>query len=139
MNAPPSRSTPPGSPAESPAPITADQLRDAIVQKLIYSVGKDRRHARDHDWFVATALATRDQIVERWMEATRRTYRDGQKRVYYFSLEFLQPELRGRRPGLEFVQRRETLARVLQRVVHDRLQLDDVGVAGQPLRFGFGR
>ena len=31
----------------------------------------------------------RDQIVERWMEATRRTYRDGRKRVYYFSLEFM--------------------------------------------------
>ncbi|HEX4943737.1 MAG TPA: glycogen/starch/alpha-glucan phosphorylase, partial [Usitatibacteraceae bacterium] len=43
----------------------------------------------DHDWLIATALATRDQIVERWMEATRKTYRDGRKRVYYFSLEFL--------------------------------------------------
>ncbi|MBL0141111.1 MAG: glycogen/starch/alpha-glucan phosphorylase [Betaproteobacteria bacterium] len=64
-------------------------FREAIVHKLVYAVGKDRRHALDHDWLIATALATRDQIVERWMEATRRTYRDGRKRVYYFSLEFL--------------------------------------------------
>ncbi|MBK7661496.1 MAG: glycogen/starch/alpha-glucan phosphorylase [Betaproteobacteria bacterium] len=93
LNAPPSRpASPDASPVsnpDTPAPIGADALRDAIVQKLIYSVGKDRRHARDHDWFVATALATRDQIVERWMDATRRSYRDGRKRVYYFSLEFL--------------------------------------------------
>ncbi len=81
--------SPSPAPADTRTPISADALRDAIVQKLIYAVGKDRRHALDHDWFVATALATRDQIVERWMEATRRTYRDGRKRVYYFSLEFL--------------------------------------------------
>ena len=70
-------------------PRHAAAFRDAIVHKLVYAVGKDRRHALEHDWLIATALATRDQIVERWMEATRRTYRDGRKRVYYFSLEFL--------------------------------------------------
>jgi starch phosphorylase len=52
-------------------------------------VGKDPGHARDHDWLVATALVARDHIVDRWVDATRRTYRDGRKRVYYFSLEFL--------------------------------------------------
>jgi starch phosphorylase len=36
-----------------------------------------------------TALVARDHIVDRWVDATRRTYRDGRKRVYYFSLEFL--------------------------------------------------
>ncbi len=69
--------------------VTPAQFRDAVLAKLVYAVGKDRRHALEHDWLIATALATRDQIVERWMQATRRTYRDGRKRVYYFSLEFL--------------------------------------------------
>ncbi len=69
--------------------VTPAVFRDAVLAKLVYAVGKDRRHALEHDWLIATALATRDQIVERWMEATRRTYRDGRKRVYYFSLEFL--------------------------------------------------
>ena len=69
--------------------VSTEAFRDAILHKLIYAVGKDRRHALPHDWLIATALATRDQMVERWMEATRRTYRDGRKRVYYFSLEFL--------------------------------------------------
>ncbi len=73
--------------------MTVARFRDAILHKLIYSVGKDHRHAQEHDWFFATALATRDQIVERWMDATRKTYRDGRKRVYYFSLEFLIGQL----------------------------------------------
>ena len=52
-------------------------------------VAKDPAHARDHDWLIATSLAARDRIIDRWSETTRRTYRDGRKRVYYFSLEFL--------------------------------------------------
>ena len=64
-------------------------FRQAVLDKLTYMVGKEPGHARDHDWLVATALAARDHIVDRWIEATRRTYRDGRKRVYYFSLEFL--------------------------------------------------
>jgi len=64
-------------------------FRQAVLDKLTYMVGKDPAHARDHDWLVATALVARDHIVDRWVDATRRTYRDGRKRVYYFSLEFL--------------------------------------------------
>ena len=45
--------------------------------------------ARPRDWFMATALATRDRIVDHWMDATRLTNLKGHKRVYYLSLEFL--------------------------------------------------
>ena len=85
----------PVAPAETPAAeasASSDDVaafRKTVLDKLTYMVGKDPGHAQDHDWFVATALATRDQVVDRWMDATRRTYRDGRKRVYYFSLEFL--------------------------------------------------
>jgi starch phosphorylase len=67
----------------------AEALREAILAKLIYSVGKDRETARPHDWFVATALSLRDHIIDDWMEATRRTKAQGRKRVYYLSVEFL--------------------------------------------------
>lgn len=66
-----------------------DAFRATIVEKLTYSVGKDIEHAVEHDWLMATSLAVRDHIVGHWMESTRRTYRDGSKRVYYFSFEFL--------------------------------------------------
>lgn len=64
-------------------------LRRGIIAKLTYSVGKDPIVATPRDWFVATALAVRDRIVDRWMPSTRQTYADGRKRVYYLSLEFL--------------------------------------------------
>ena len=64
-------------------------FRARVLDKLSYEVGKDPAHALEHDWFVATALAVRDYVTRHWMDSTRRTYRDGSKRVYYFSLEFL--------------------------------------------------
>ncbi len=73
----------------TPPDDAVDAFRSAVLDKLTYMVGKDPEHAHEHDWFIATALAVRDRIVDRWMDATRRTYRDGRKRVYYFSLEFL--------------------------------------------------
>ncbi|HQU01345.1 MAG TPA: glycogen/starch/alpha-glucan phosphorylase, partial [Acetobacteraceae bacterium] len=61
----------------------------AILEKLNYGVGKNAIAASDHDWFVATALAVRDRIVERWIDSTTETYKQERKRVYYLSLEFL--------------------------------------------------
>ena len=73
----------------APVGFEVASFRTAILTKLTYAVGKDPRHAAEHDWLIATSLAVRDRLVESWMDATRKTYRDGRKRVYYFSLEFL--------------------------------------------------
>jgi len=67
----------------------ADALRQAILDKLTYAVGREAGSARDHDWFVATALAVRDRIVDRWTASNRETDEGKRKRVYYMSLEFL--------------------------------------------------
>jgi starch phosphorylase len=64
-------------------------LRRTIVAKLTYAVGKDPRDASDRDWFLATALAVRDRIIEGWMTSNRAAEAQGRKRVYYLSLEFL--------------------------------------------------
>jgi glycogen phosphorylase len=64
-------------------------LRDSVVAKLTYAVGRDPIVATDRDWFIATALAVRDHVVERWMTSTRANYASQRKRVYYLSLEFL--------------------------------------------------
>jgi glycogen phosphorylase len=68
---------------------SAAELKAAVLAKLTYSVGKIPQVASPHDWFLSVALATRDVIVDRWMESTAATYADGRKRVYYLSLEFL--------------------------------------------------
>jgi len=64
-------------------------VREAIVEKLKYAVGKNPIAASTHDWFVATALAVRDEVVNRWVSSTTKTYDEDEKRVYYLSLEFL--------------------------------------------------
>jgi len=77
----------------SPDPACDDAdvaaLRTAILQKLTYHVGKRRIIATERDWLMATAVALRDRIVERWLAGNEDTYRKGSKRVYYLSLEFL--------------------------------------------------
>jgi starch phosphorylase len=72
-----------------PEPREVEAFRASVLAKLRYNVAKEPSHARDHDWLIAVSLAARDHVIDRWSETTRRTYRDGRKRVYYFSLEFL--------------------------------------------------
>ena len=67
----------------------AELLEARIIDVLRHRVGKDERAAKPHDWFTATVLALRDDIIDRWMESTRATHETGGKRVYYLSLEFL--------------------------------------------------
>ena len=67
----------------------AAALRDAIVRKLTNYMAKRRAVATDHDWLVATALAVRDLAVDGWLASIDAAYQQGEKRVYYLSLEFL--------------------------------------------------
>ena len=85
----PARASAPRADEASPRQADVAAFKQTILAKLTYAVGKDPNSARDHDWFAATALAVRDDIIDRWMDTTRATYQGGQKRVYYFSLEFL--------------------------------------------------
>ncbi len=62
--------------------------RTAILAKLVYALGKDQAAATGQDWFLATSLAVRDRIIERWIFPTQATTA-GHKRVYYLSIEYL--------------------------------------------------
>jgi starch phosphorylase len=64
-------------------------LRAAISRHLVYTVGKDEIAASPRDWLYALSTAVRDRLIERWMDTTRRCYKQDAKRVYYLSLEFL--------------------------------------------------
>ncbi|WP_417807821.1 glycogen/starch/alpha-glucan phosphorylase [Thioclava sp.] len=68
---------------------TAESLRDEILHHVTYSMGKDDKHASVYDWRMALSLALRDRVVEPWFAATRKTWEQGRKRVYYLSMEFL--------------------------------------------------
>ena len=86
MDTPPSSVVPSQTPGHA---IQTAEMRARIVGKLTYQVGKTPGAASLRDWFLATALAVRDDIVDKWFESTRRSYDSGAKRVYYLSLEFL--------------------------------------------------
>lgn len=72
--------------AEADAP---SGLAKHILEKLLYSIGKDQKVAQPHDWTAATILAIRDRIIDQWLTSTKEVYKTGGKRVYYLSLEFL--------------------------------------------------
>ena len=76
-------------PRPNPRSAEPEILAREIVDRLAYRVGKDPKVAKPHDWLQAVILITRDRAIEYWMHATRETYLEGEKRVYYLSLEFL--------------------------------------------------
>ena len=75
--------------ADKPAAADVEALRADVLRRLTYTVAKDKATASPRDWYVATALATRDRVVASWLTATRKNYREDRRRVYYLSLEFL--------------------------------------------------
>ncbi|WP_137152641.1 glycogen/starch/alpha-glucan phosphorylase [Devosia sp. FKR38] len=76
-------------PTPEPRATSVEAIQSEILERLIYSVGKDPIVARPHDWLAATIMAVRDRVMDRWMESSRETWRTSNKRVYYLSLEFL--------------------------------------------------
>ncbi len=71
------------------SPAGVDALHAAIRAKMLYAIGKTPDRASARDWFVATALAVRDRVVDTWTVSAREARATKAKRVHYFSLEFL--------------------------------------------------
>ncbi len=74
---------------------TKNGLRLSFIANREYNLAKDKYTATMHDDFVATSIAVRDRIVERWTHTQQRFHKENQKRVYYFSMEFLIGRLLG--------------------------------------------
>jgi len=70
-------------------PKDIPSLKRALINRLIYSIGKDPVETQERDWFFALAYVVRDLLTLRWMESMRRYYLQDAKRVYYLSMEFL--------------------------------------------------
>jgi glycogen phosphorylase len=75
---------------ENEIPINSvEALRHSIVERLVYSVGKDPESATQRDWMFAVFHAVRDRIVKRWRETLMQSREHSAKRVYYLSMEYL--------------------------------------------------
>ncbi len=71
------------------APPDAATLEADILRHLTFTLGKDPAHAARYDWRMAVSHVLRDRIVAPWFTATRATWDQDRKRVYYLSMEFL--------------------------------------------------
>ncbi|MFH5925569.1 glycogen/starch/alpha-glucan phosphorylase [Roseomonas xinghualingensis] len=78
-------------PGEFGAPDEAavKAFRQAILDKLIYQVGGRPERASPRDWFLATALAARDHVVDDWRRSNDETRAQDRRSVCYLSMEFL--------------------------------------------------
>jgi starch phosphorylase len=65
----------------------ASPLAASILEKLLHHVGTEPNRAQPEDWLLATVLALRNHIVDRWIETEHRVH--GHRRVYYLSIEYL--------------------------------------------------
>ncbi len=83
-----SKAKAPAAPASRLSP-EAQSLQQSILHYLKYKMGRDSESATPRDWWIATATAVRDRMIERGLE-TYKVHRTGNvRRVYYLSLEYL--------------------------------------------------
>ena len=76
------------SPVSSIDPSAAEFSRK-ILSKLMYSCGKTQDTACDYDWYMATAFAVRDHVIDHWISSQRVSEKTNSKQVAYFSVEYL--------------------------------------------------
>ena len=69
------------------APVAV--FRDAILRHLKSTFARDRVTATRNDWWMATCMAARDQMLERYIDTQAQHASKNVRRVYYLSLEYL--------------------------------------------------
>ena len=70
-------------------PNDVEALKRSIANNLRYRTGRNPLNANRHDWLLATELAVRNRLVERWMSTSEAFYTQKAKNIYYLSMEFL--------------------------------------------------
>jgi starch phosphorylase len=64
-------------------------IKNALDERLVYSVGKESINATTRDWYMTAAYVVRDRLIDRWMQTMSSYYEADAKRIYYLSMEFL--------------------------------------------------
>ena len=75
--------------------MTKDGIKASFQVNREYALAKDQYTATMYDDYLATAIAVRDRLVERWIDTQQKYHKQNLKRVYYFSMEFLIGRLLG--------------------------------------------
>ena len=67
----------------------AESIKADFARHIKCTLARDRYTATPHDRYLALAMATRDRLIERWIQTQQTHHRRQVKRVYYLSLEYL--------------------------------------------------
>ena len=75
--------------------LTASEeaLKKEIIGKVNRHFGKVLEEATPHMVYTACALTVRDKIMERWAKSHQTVKKQGSKKLYYLSFEFLMGRL----------------------------------------------
>ncbi|HIJ37815.1 MAG TPA: glycogen/starch/alpha-glucan phosphorylase [Rhodospirillaceae bacterium] len=83
------RTVTPLPPSHRSAGNDVSAIKQSLIDHLVYSVGKDPLQATSRSWYLATAYALRDRMIDHWIQSMRDYEERDVKRVYYLSMEFL--------------------------------------------------
>ncbi|MCG8525811.1 MAG: glycogen/starch/alpha-glucan phosphorylase [Opitutales bacterium] len=71
----------------------ADQLKDAILWHLKFTLARDTKTATNRDWWISVCEAVEDEVLSRFGETMKVQNDNDSRRVYYLSLEYLMGRL----------------------------------------------
>ena len=68
-------------------------MKESILHHLRFSLAMDRESATPRQWWLATAKAVQERIIERMLATQAVHHQEDVRRIYYLSLEFLMGRL----------------------------------------------
>ena len=71
------------------SPENIQQVKDAILYKMVFALGVEPREASKRNWLNAALRVVRDLSTESWLQTRRSQVANASRRVYYLSMEFL--------------------------------------------------
>ena len=77
----------------APDEARVDALRSEILRHLKFTLARDPHTATTRDWWISTAMAVRDHILERFIGTMGVHNGNNVRRLYYLSLEYLMGRL----------------------------------------------
>jgi len=72
---------------------SAESMKESILHQLMFSLAHDVPSATKRDWWLSTAKAVQERIIERMIATQSAHNQQDVRRVYYLSLEFLMGRL----------------------------------------------
>ena len=79
--------------SQEPPPDLVKEIKEAIERQLRLTLARHLDNATKREVWMATCLVVRERIIDRFIETQAAHNREGTRRVYYLSLEYLMGRL----------------------------------------------